>query len=458
MNTIPDWAMKYKTRGVYIRNVGNNYYAYRTRSKWIKEEKRTKTLPPEYLGVVTKNGIVRKDQVMGIRSDYEYGNIALLYGIAEKTILPVLKEIYPYLYERIINYVILRNIQPLPMKSIRHLYEKTYLSRMSDESMTPASISGMLSSLPEERSINVMRKLTENGEYVLMDSTAIFSRSENISFLEPGHNSREIHLPQINVMMLFSSTRIMPTFIRILPGSIRDVSAMSKTIDMAGVEKCVIVADKGFFSSDNIKKLKSKHLSYIIPLRRNSSLIPEQDHFMGVFMYDGKPVKYWKRNEDVYIYEDPVLKSEEEKDYLIRIEENKKSKKQYDENEINFGKLYLLSDLNEEPERIYRLYKQREYVEYAFNVYKNDLEADRSYLRDDHMLFTYMFLNLLSLYLHFQILNMIDGKYSVRDVLLILSRIKIYKMEKSEIMSEVPKKSRELVEKLGIDLSMLCKN
>jgi hypothetical protein len=53
---------------------------------------------------------------------------------------------------------------------------------------------------------------------------------------------------------------------------------------------------------------------------------------------------------------------------------------------------------------------------------------------------------------------MIDGKYSVRDVLLILSRIKMYKMEKSDIMSEVPKKSRELVDKLGIDLSMLCKN
>ncbi len=48
-------------------------------------------------------------------------------------------------------------------------------------------------------------------------------------------------------------------------------------------------------------------------------------------------------------------------------------------------------------------------MEYAFNVYKNDLEADRSYLGDDHMLFSYMFLNLLSLYLHFQILNMLDG-------------------------------------------------
>ena len=72
-------------------------------------------------------------------------------------------------------------------------------------------------------------------------------------------------------------------------------------------------------------------------------------------------------------------------------------------------------------------------MEYAFNVYRNDLEADRSYLRNDHMISTYMFLNLLSLYLHFQILNMTDGKYSVRAVLLILSRIKIYRMEKGGV-------------------------
>ena len=375
-----------------------------------------------------------------------------------RTIIPVLKEIYPTMWERIISYVILRNIQPLPMKSMRYLYEKTYLSRISDESMSPDSLSRMLSSLPEDQSIRVMRRLTEKGEYVLMDSTAIFSRSDNVSFLELGHNSKGIHIPQINVMMLFSATRTMPTFVRILPGSIADVSAMAKTIDMAGVEKCVIVADKGFFSADNVNKLKRKHLIYIIPLNRNSSLIPEPEHFMGVFSYDGKPVKYWKRENDVYVYEDPVLRSEEEKDFLLRIQENKRSRKQYDENEINFGKLYLLSDLNEEPERIYRLYKQREYVEYAFNVYKNDLEADRSYLGDEHMLFSYMFLNLLSLYLHFQILNMLDGKYSVRDVLLILSRIKMYQMDKGEIMSEIPKKANDLVTKLKIDLNMLRKN
>ena len=97
---------------------------------------------------------------------------------------------------------------------------------------------------------------------MFMDANAIFSRSENISFFEPGHSSKEMHFPQINVMMLFSATRTIPTFVRILPGSIRDVSAMANTIDMAGVEKCVIVADKGFFSADNVNKLKKKHLIY----------------------------------------------------------------------------------------------------------------------------------------------------------------------------------------------------
>ena len=74
------------------------------------------------------------------------------------------------------------------------------------------------------------------------------------------------------------------------------------------------------------------------------------------------------------------------------------------------------------------------------------------------MLFTYMFLNLLSLYLHFQILNMIDGKYSVRDVLLILSGIKIYRMEKGEIISELPKKARDLVSDMKIDFDTLRKS
>ena len=178
---------------------------------------------------------------------------------------------------------------------------------------------------------------------------------------------------------------------------------------------------------------------------------------LGVFMYEGRPIKYFQPVEGVYAYEDPVLRMGEEKDYLIRIKERKSSRKSYEMDSTDFGRIHLLSDLNADPEEIYRLHKKREYVEYAFNILKNDIEADRSYLRDDRMLSSCMFLNLLSLYLHFQILNMIDGKYSVRDVLLIFSRIKVYDLGKQEMLGEIPKKSRELVDHLKIDLDILRK-
>ena len=67
-----------------------------------------------------------------VRSDYEYGNIALLYGIAEKTVIPVLKDIYPTMWDRIISYVILRNIQPLPMNSVLIVYLYTSLSQSKE--------------------------------------------------------------------------------------------------------------------------------------------------------------------------------------------------------------------------------------------------------------------------------------------------------------------------------------
>ena len=102
-----------------------------------------------------------------------------------------------------------------------------------------------------------------------MDSTAIFSRSANTSILELGHNAHDVQIPQINLMMLFSSTSTALTFIGILPGSIRDVSAMADTVDMAGVGKCVIIADMSLHSLDNPKELREGDLSFIILMRVN---------------------------------------------------------------------------------------------------------------------------------------------------------------------------------------------
>ncbi len=101
---------------------------------------------------------------------------------------------------------------------------------------------------------------------------------------------------------------------------------------------------------------------------------------------------------------------------------------------------------------------RREYIEYAFNVYKNNLGVDSMYLQDEHMVFSYMFLNMLSLYIHFQVMNMMDVKESVRDVLLILSTIKIYRYGNREMVSEISKKANDIITNLKINIDILRKN
>lgn len=98
-------------------------------------------------------------------------------------------------------------------------------------------------------------------------------------------------------------------------------------------------------------------------------------------------------------------------------------------------------------------------MEYVGSMYKNDREADRSYLRGANMFFTYMFHCLLSMYLHIHILIMIDGEIYCKGCSTIYckgSKFTVWK--KSELMSKTSKKLEGTCEKFWSGLGMLCKN
>jgi len=116
--------------------------------------------------------------------------------------------------------------------------------------------------------------------------------------------------------------------------------------------------------------------------------------------------------------------------------------------------------VDEKPEVIYNLYKDREQIEYAFNVFKNLLEADKSHLQSTQKLEGYIFLNLLSLYIYYLVLNKIkecelNKKISVNDLILQLSKIKIYDFEQEELLNEIPKQVRKIIKKIDLDLDLL---
>ena len=263
---------------------------------------------------------------------------------------------------------------------------------------------------------------------------------------------------------LFSSEQKVPTYIRLLPGSVRDMSTVKNTIKMADIHNAVFIADRGFYSEINLKSLKKEEISYIIPLKRNSLFVPKRyNNFDKVFLFKGRPISCWKKRRGkkfLYIYEDIWLKQEEETKYLLEIEKDKKTLDEYNDNKSKLGKLFIISDLDEDHDTIYNLYKTREQIEHAFNIFKNLLESDKSYLREDNKFEGYTFLNFLSLFMYYLVLNaLIDNdmnkKYSVKDIFLQLSKIKIYEFTETDLISEIPKNVRKIIKMLKLDLDLL---
>ena len=85
-----------------------------------------------------------------------------------------------------------------------------------------------------------------------------------------------------------------------------------------------------------------------------------------------------------------------------------------------FGKISVLSNLDLDPEELYKIWKAREDVEEAFDIMKNDFEEDKTYLQDDDSVREYFFTILVALYIRYWILNIlkdrkVNGKLSVNE-------------------------------------------
>ena len=65
----------------------------------------------------------------------------------------------------------------------------------------------------------------------------------------------------------------MPVYYRLLPGNIREVKAYKNCLLEAGLKDAIIVADKGFYSEKNVDILLKENLRFILPLKRDNTLI-----------------------------------------------------------------------------------------------------------------------------------------------------------------------------------------
>ena len=98
-------------------------------------------------------------------------------------------------------------------------------------------------------------------------------------------------------------------------------------------------------------------------------------------------------------------------------------------------------------------FKSRIDIEKAFAVFKNILESDKNYMRDDKQLESFLFVSFIAIQFYYRIYGKLIEKellnyYSVPDVIEYLKRVHLLKIIGKTQFAEIPKKSRKLIEKL----------
>ena len=126
---------------------------------------------------------------------------------------------------------------------------------------------------------------------------------------------------QFNLLYVYSATNHSPYFFRLLPGNIREVSALNNTLEEVGITDTTFMADKGFYLEKNINALEDKRLKYIIPLWRNKKqinydLLRDIDlkptyfkYLKGFIFYQTYPNEN-KKNSTINMYYDGKMKEQ----------------------------------------------------------------------------------------------------------------------------------------------------
>jgi transposase len=461
------WAKRWleeKRRGgercLEIKVQGKNHYVYRSTTHWDKELKKPKKTS-KYIGKLDpESGIIKpKDRIKPIRNVTEYGNSMLLHGMIGR-IKPLLMEGFPDYWEEIYVLTMVRSSGSVPLKRVEEAWDKLYNVEGIHPDLKPKNLSRVLRNVGVNRDGQnlIFRKLADQSNQLVYDLTSIFSRSVSISQAERGYNKDKIQVPQINLALLCSVDTGLPTMIRSVPGSVKDIKTLYNSIRQLDIRGKILILDRGFFSDDVAQFLRDRKIFYVLPVRRNSLYYDKRIHLNGHFYYHDRLIRCGKRHDgNLYLFEDQDLMLEERKTLYRKLDEKKINRNELKERMKKAGRILILSNLDVPEEDVYELYKKREGIEKMFDTYKTVLDADKLYLQDDESVFGHVFVSFLSLYIYCKLEQLLKGvglnsKITPVDLLFKYSRVYHIDMEESSTISEVPKKVKDLDEKLELDI------
>ena len=267
---LPDWIQKYKEPRTEIKKIKNGFYKYEVAFVYNKEKKKTEKKTIRLLGKITeehgfiessKDALRRRGDALpsvDIKTFGVYNLFSALMKEEESSLKDVFGESQS---EQLLSFSMMRWAYQTPIKRSSYYHSHDFCSEhWSSKSMSDKIISMTLKNLGENREKVVrwmqtlLKDVSEDEQnFVLMDSTHSLSLSENLGINAKGYNPDFDFEKQIRLMYLFSAQMKQPVYYRLINGNITDVKSMSLCIkEMDIKDRVTFIADKGFFSSENI--------------------------------------------------------------------------------------------------------------------------------------------------------------------------------------------------------------
>jgi len=474
---LPEWVSIYKTTGKVIKIKNGKYYLYEQKCTYDKSRKFNHINKDTYLGRITKeDGFIPVKRHKTIEPNNTvskiYGQYALIRHCCNDILERLTADFGDYAHI-IFTIASLRAIEKTPYYDLEDAYTNSYFSVFDKTlAMSKSSLSDLLVDLSRYKNefISFMRKDIDEDEVLIFDGTNLLCGSQNISYSGAGYKHGHNYPAQVNQLYAYSPNRRKMVYYRLLEGSVSDAKSLSDILAEANIKHGVAIMDNGFASEDNLAALISKKEKYILALRRDSKYISKEILNDG-FRTNAKE-KFTNNHESVFAYENKdglgnriciyfnqTIASVETSEYLDKIGKGWKgyTDENYKEACKRFGIYVIKTNVDFKLQKIYEYYKSRFEIEYLFDTLKNTLEFDKVYVHSDKALETWAFINHISISITQKIYDCLSEhkiNFSFHSVFKKLRQVvkqrDILDREENYVLQVIPKKTKDLLEKLEI--------
>ena len=476
----PRWATDQRKPGTELRLIRGRYYLYAVSSRYDPTLKRAKKITGKILGTITEeDGFVESEKRKLVQKAArgfdpsticvrEFGFTSFLKQYNAK-ILERLLQYFPQHFQLIIYMAYCRLVHYSPLKNMAFHVAKTMLSIEDKTAYNEKDFSVALRQIGSGRQqvTDYLKSFVKANDYVMVDMTNVFTNSEKMRYAKEGYNSEMVFESQFNLMYIYSPELLQPVFYRLYPGNIREVKGFKTCLQESGLTDAIIIADKGFYSAANVILLDNESLKYIIPLKRDNTLIEYEKldrKQLGYFKFEERYIWYLSYEKDgrkIFLFKDEKLRVQEEKDYLDRIETLPEyyQLETFHQKTERFGTIALLSNVEGHDEQhIFTSYKSRNSIEVMFDGIKNVLHADRTYMQNEDALQGWMFVNHIALQWYYIIYALLKNhkqlkRYSVTDFIKHLYELKKIRINDDWIQEPQIKATETLLKNLNLHIT-----